>query len=107
MNVFHLARPNDRGVATLNVPPTYEADLAEEIRRSDFRGVDMYAAILILQERIAALEAIPRVTEVASASGKPTAGQASKPIERLGRLDRCRFGYRPDPRDNKRLVPDK
>lgn len=69
--------------------------------------LELSAPVSDIEARLTALEAIPRVTEVGSTGGRATAGQAPTPIKRMGRLDRCRFGYRPDPRDNSKLLPDK
>jgi hypothetical protein len=97
---------DDRGITTLSPFDPCQAD-AEHMQRLGLRNASVCEAVLILQRRIAALEAIPRTPEVASASGKATAGQTPKPIKRLGRADRCRFGYRPDPHSDKRLLPDR
>jgi hypothetical protein len=107
LNYFDVAKPDDRGIVSLKVPFNAEADLAEEFRRADLRGLSFGAAIVILQRRIAALESICH-GGVDSAGGRSNAGQVRRTaIKRMGRVDRCRFGWRPDPRNNAKLLPDR
>jgi hypothetical protein len=57
---------------------------------------------------LAALESILGPSEVGSVAGRGNAGQAPRTaIKRMGRVDRCRFGWRPDPRNNAKLLPDR
>jgi hypothetical protein len=100
-------RKDEHGNLILEIPRSMQLDFDEEFRTSGQRGVSVPAAVLLLQSRLSRLEEIPRVAEVACAGGKGSAGQAPKAIKRLGRADLCRFGFRPDPHNDKRLVPDK
>jgi hypothetical protein len=97
---------NDCGSYSLKAPPGRERELAEEIRRSDFYALSPYAGLLILQDRIAALESICLTASIPTAKVK---GDRSQPtaIKRRGRIDRLPFGWRLDPHDNKRLLPDR
>ena len=73
----------------------------------DLRGVTVYTGLVILQTRLAALESICGHSQIGSEAGRGNAGQAPRTaIKRMGRVDRCRFGWRPDPRNNAKLLPD-
>jgi hypothetical protein len=120
----------------LKVQSGYESEVNGQIRLGRHKGVPSYAAIIMLQnqiagledrivalqgqieshhdaaisaveERVATLESIPRVTEVGSAGGRVNAGQAPTAIKRMGRADRPPFGWRLHPRDDKKLLPDR
>ncbi len=97
---------NDRGSYSLKAPPSREGELAEEIRRNDRFNLSPFAGLLILQDRIAALESICLTASIPTAKVK---GDRSQPtaIKRTGRVDRLPFGWRLDPHDNKRLLPDR
>jgi hypothetical protein len=102
---FDVAK-DDQGTISLKVPPNVASYVAEQMRKSNNQGVAVYTGLLILQTRLAALESICGSREVGSAMGN--AGQAPRTaIKRMGRVDRCRFGWRPDPRNNARLLPDR
>jgi len=104
---FDIAK-DDQGTVALKVPPNVESYVAEQMRRSDYQGVTLYTGLLILQKRLAALEAICSHGEVGSVAGRGNAGQAPRTaIKRMGRVDRCRFGWRPDPNNNAKLLPDR
>jgi hypothetical protein len=106
---FDIAK-NDQGTIALKVPPNTESYVAQQMRRSDCEGVTLYTGLLILQTRLAALESILGPSEVGSVAGRATPAklQARRTaIKRMGRVDRCRFGWRPDPRDNAKLLPDR
>jgi hypothetical protein len=98
---------DDQGTISLRVPPNTESYVAEQMRRSECNGVTVYTGLVILQERLATLESICQ-GGVGSARGKSNAGQAPRTaIKRMGRVDRCPFGWRPDPRENAKLLPDR
>jgi hypothetical protein len=97
---------NDRGGYSLKAPPGRERELAEEIRRSDFYALSPYAGLLILQDRLAALESICLTASIPTAKVNGTGSQPTA-IKRRGRVDRLPFGWRLDPHDNKRLLPDR
>jgi hypothetical protein len=104
---FDVAK-NDQGTIALKVPPREESYVAEQMRRSDYQGVTVYTGLLILQTRLAALESICGHGEVGSVAGRGNADHAARTaIKRMGRVDRCRFGWRPDPRNNAKLLPDR
>jgi hypothetical protein len=96
---------NDRGSLSLKAPPGREGELAEEIRRSDFYNLSPYAGLLILQARLAELEAICFTASIPTAKVTGTRSQP-RAIKRRGRADRVRFGWRLDSHDNKKLLPD-
>jgi hypothetical protein len=101
---------DDQGTISLKVPPETESYVAEQMRRSDYQGVTVYTGLLILQTRLAALESILGPSEVGSVAGRATPAKLQAPqtaIKRMGRVDRCRFGWRPDPRNNAKLLPDR
>ena len=101
---FDVAK-DDQGTISLKVPPSAENYMAEQMRKIDYQGVTVYTALVILQTRLAALKSICGHDEVGNARGN--AGQAPRTaIKRMGRVDRCRFGWRPDPRNNTKLLPD-
>ncbi len=102
---FDIAK-DDHGTISLKVPPSQEQDLAEVMRRSDLRGLPLFAAMLVLQDRLAALEAICLTASIPTAK---LGGDRSQPtaIKRTGRVDRLPFGWRLDPHDNKKLLPDR
>lgn len=104
---FFDVSEDERGNLSLKPPPSLEAELANELRpgdRRNLRGVSVYAGVLVLQERLAALEALCFATQAPSAKANGTSSRPS--LRRRTRADRCPFGWRPDPRDDKRLVPD-
>ncbi len=102
---FYLCK-DGQGNASLKVPPNLEAQLAEEFRRAnDIRGVGLGAAIVVLQRRIAALESQNRPGPPESTRPQPAKGKLSAG-KRLGRRDRCRFGYRVSRSDDTKLLPD-
>jgi hypothetical protein len=106
-NWFEVRRRDD-GNLTLVIPPHIQAEFDEEIKAHDLRGhgISLPAALLLLHSRVTALESIPRVTEV-STGGRATTGQAPKSNRRRGRADRLPFGWKLDPHDDKKLLPDK
>ena len=97
---------NDRGSYSLKAPPSREGELAEEIRSNEFRNLSPFAGLLILQARLEEVESICLTAGIPTANVK---GDRSQPtaIKRIGRVDRLRFGWRLDPHDNKRLLPDR
>jgi hypothetical protein len=106
---FFYVSENDRGNLCLKPPPTQEGELAEETRpgdRRNLRGVSLYAGVLILQKRLAELEAICLTAQVPSAKVNGSRSQPAS-LKRRTRADRVPFGWRLDPRDGKRLVPDR
>ena len=102
---FDIAK-DDRGTISLKVPPSAESYVAEQMRRIDYQGVTVYTALLVLQARLAALEAICLTASIPTAKVK---GDRTQPttIRRLGRADRLPFGWRLHPQNNKKLVPDR
>ncbi|MFZ1933944.1 MAG: recombinase family protein [Thermoguttaceae bacterium] len=80
--------------------------MAEEIRRNDTYNLSPYAGLLILEDRLAKVESICLTASIPTAKVK---GDRSQPtaIKRIGRVDRLRFGWRLDPHDDKRLLPDR
>lgn len=109
MNDFFDVAKDQGGNLVLKVPPYQQAALAEEMREGDqrdLRGVSVYAGLLILQTRLAAVEAICLTASIPSANVKGTRSQPTT-IKRMGRVDRCRFGWRLDPHDGKKLLPDR
>jgi hypothetical protein len=90
----------------LKAPPGREGELAEEIRRNDTYNLSPYAGLLILEDRLAKVESICLTASIPTAKVK---GNRSQPtaIKRIGRVDRLRFGWRLDPHDDKRLLPDR
>ncbi len=104
MQWFDVAK-DDRGTI-LKVPPSQEQDLAEVMRRSDLSGLPLFAAILVLQDRLAALESICLTASIPTAK---LGGDRSQPtaIRRRTRADRVPFGWKLDARDNKKLIPDR
>jgi hypothetical protein len=99
---------DDRGNLCLKPAPTLVSQLLEELQPGDRRnvnGVSTNAGLLVLQKRVAELEAIcltlqPPIAKVGSSRSVPTS------IKRRGRADRIQFGWRLDPRDKTKLVPD-
>jgi hypothetical protein len=101
---------DDRGTISLKVPPDTESYVAEQMRRCDDQGLHVYTAVIVLQTRLAALESILGPGEVGSVAGRATPAKLQAPrtaIKRMGRVDRCRVGWRPDPRNNAKLLPDR
>jgi hypothetical protein len=106
---FDVAK-DDQGTIALKVPPREESYVDEQMRRSDYQGVTVYTGLLILQTRLAALESILGPSEVGSVAGRATPAKLQAPrtaIKRMGRVDRCLFGWRPDPQDHGKLLPDR
>jgi hypothetical protein len=95
---------DDRGSLSLKPLPGRESELAEEIRKSDRYGVSAYAGLLLLQERLAKVEFICLTASIPTAKAS---GARSQSRRRQTRLDRLPFGWRLDPRDNKKLLPDR
>jgi len=95
-----------------------EANVDEELRMRRFKGVSPFAAVLLLQSRIVALEAgITGALEarIAAAEKRIAALEAGRPLRTrpkfsptklLGRRDRVRFGWGLDPHNSKRIVPN-
>jgi len=75
------------------------------MRRSDLRGVSACAGLLILQTRLAELESICLTAGIPTAKVNGTRSQP-RAIKRMGRTDRRPFGWRPDPHDGRKLLPD-
>jgi hypothetical protein len=97
---------NDRGSFSLKAPPGREGELAEEIRKSARYNLSPYAGLLILQARLAEVEAICFTPSIPTAKVNGT-GSQPRAIKRMGRADRVPFGWRLDPHDNKKLLPDR
>jgi hypothetical protein len=95
---------NDRGSFSLKAPPGREGELAEEIRRSEFYNLSPYTGLLILQARLAEVEAICLTASIPTAKANSDRSQGRR---RQTRLDRVPFGWRLDPQDNKKLMPDR
>ncbi len=106
---------DDFGNLNLKIPPKLQGQCQEEFRNCGQRGLLVYYAVFALQsrldqleKRLISVESIPRVTEIASATDTVNGVQPPlSPLKRMGRADLCRFGYRPDPRNNAKLLPDK
>ncbi len=106
---------DDFGNLNLKIPPKLQGQCQEEFRSCGQRGLLVYYAVFALQsrldqleKRLISVESIPRVTEIASATDTVNGVQPPlSPLKRMGRADLCRFGYRPDPRNNAKLLPDK
>jgi hypothetical protein len=84
------------GNVTLRMPPSQEEDLAKAMRRADLSGLPLYAALLVLQTRLAALESICLTASIPSAK---VSGARSQPtsLKRRTRPDRLPFGCRLHP----------
>jgi len=102
---FDLAK-DDQGAISLKVPPNLESYVAEQMRRSDDQGVAVYTGLLILQARLAEVESICLTARIPSAKVNGTRSQPTS-IKRTGRADRLPFGWKLDPRNDKRLLPDR
>ncbi len=59
-----------------------------------------------LEARIAALEAGLGALEAGQGQVPPRIKRRVSPIKRMGRVDRCRFGWRVSPSNNQNLWPD-
>ena len=68
--------------------------------------MSLYAGVLILQARLAEVEAICLTAGIPSAKVKGARSQPAT-IKRTGRADRLPFGWRLDPHDDKKLLPDR
>jgi len=111
LDFFYLVK-GANGITSLKVPVPWEGELAKEFRLADdMRGVGLFGAIVLLQQRISTLEQRISTLEahrtmVPESTCPPQAKGKISHVKRMGRADRCRFGYRLDRNDDKRLVPD-
>jgi hypothetical protein len=108
MGDFYVSEDH-RGNLCLKYPPSRDGEFAEEIRpgdKRDLRGVSINAALLILQQRLAEVEALCLTTQVPSAKVGTIRSQPTS-LKRRTRADRIPFGWRLDPRNDKRLLPDR
>jgi hypothetical protein len=106
MREWYDAARDEHGRLSIRVPRSDPDALKEELRKADIKGITAWAAILLLQDRVAELEAICLTAQVPSAKVNGSRSQPAS-LKRRTRADRVPFGWRLDPRDGKRLVPDR
>ena len=77
MDWFDVFR-DERGIASLKPTPSAVDRLAVQMRNMDEQGLSTYAALLVLQDRLARLEALLRRGPIAARSA---AGNAHHPAK--------------------------
>ena len=89
-------KKDDNGILSLVVPRDEESNVDQDIAVGQYKGVTIYPAIVILQRRLAVLEAKAALeSQARTAAIESVHSRYTKPgPKRRTRIDRTPFGFR-------------